>query len=176
VLRTLPVDTLDLNRTRRNGLLDQPQVGALHRELLRRVCARNPKARVLLALGPGARRLAPRVVPAGVDVLPLAKAGSSGAATSWQAALDQLATRGYPTDLPNPTFQLLSGRGQLPRIDLPYGTLRWVGTSGDRAVRPTDLDLRKPSPDYLKWFVPAWVARLQPAPLTAAEQAAADQL
>jgi uracil-DNA glycosylase len=176
VLRTLPVDTLDLTQTRRNRLLDQPQAQAVHRELLRRVCARNPKARVLLALGPGAQRLAPRVVPAGVDVLPLARAGSSGAAASWQAALDQLATRGYPTDLPNPTFQLPSGRGQLPRIDLPYGTLRWVGTSGDRAVRPTDLDLGKPSPDYLKWFVPAWVAKLAPAPLTPAEKAAAQQL
>ena len=69
-----------------------------------------------------------------------------------------------------------SGRGQLPRIDLPYGSLRWPGTSGDRAVRPTDLDIDKPSPDYLKLFAPAWVAALAPAPLTSAEQAAADQL
>jgi uracil-DNA glycosylase len=176
VLRTLPVDTGDLTQTRRNSLLDHPQVRALHRELLRRVCAQNPKARALLALGPGAQRLAPQVAPAGVDVIPLTKSGASGAAASWQAALDQLATRGYPRDLPNPTFQLPSGRGQLPRIDLPYGTLRWVGTSGDRAVRPIDLDLGKPSPDYLKLFVPAWVAALPPAPLTAAEKAAADQL
>ena len=51
-----------------------------------------------------------------------------------------------------------------------------MGTSGDRAVRPTDLDLGRPSPDYLKLFAPAWVAQLAPAPLTPAEQAAADQL
>jgi hypothetical protein len=51
-----------------------------------------------------------------------------------------------------------------------------VGTSGDRAVRPTDLDLGKPSPDYLKLFAPPWVVALPPAPLTPAEQAAADQL
>ena len=67
-------------------------------------------------------------------------------------------------------------RSQLPRRDLPYGTTRWVGTSGDRAVRPTDLDLGRPSPDYVELFVPAWVANLGPAPLSAAEQAAADQL
>jgi uracil-DNA glycosylase len=176
ILRTLPVDTLDLTQARRNSLLDQPQVRALHRELLRRVCSQNPKVRVLLALGPGAQRLAAQVVPVGVDAIPLAKAGTSGAAASWQAALDQLATRSYPKDIANPTFQFPSGRGQLPRIDLPYGTLRWVGTSGDRAVRPTDLDLGKPSPDYLKIFAPSWVASLQPAPLTPAEKAAADQL
>ena len=51
-----------------------------------------------------------------------------------------------------------------------------MGTSGDRAVRPTDLDLGRPSPDYLKLFAPAWVAQLAPAPLSPVEQAAADQL
>jgi hypothetical protein len=110
-----------------------------------------------------------------MEVLELAAAGP-GATASWQAALDQLATRTYPKDLTNPSFQLGPGRGQLPRADLPYGTLRWVGSSGDRAVRPTDLNLDRPSPNYLKLFAPTWVAQLTPAPLTPAEQAAADQL
>jgi hypothetical protein len=84
--------------------------------------------------------------------------------------------RQYPRDVANPSFQLPTGRGQLPRADLPYGTLRWVGTSGDRAVRPIDLDLDEPSPDYLKLVAPSWVTQLPSAPLTPAEQAAADQL
>jgi uracil-DNA glycosylase len=176
IVRTLPVDTLDLTLARRNSLLGQPQVQALHRELLRRVLAQNANVTALLALGPGAQRLAPEVAPGGLDVISLAAHGTTDAAASWQAALDQLATRTYPRDLASPSFQLGTGRGQLPRADLPYGTLRWVGTSGDRAVRPTDLDRNKPSPDYLKLFAPAWVAQLPPAPLTAAEQAAADQL
>jgi len=54
--------------------------------------------------------------------------------------------------------------------------LRWVGSSGDRAVRPTDLDTDKPSANYLKLFAPTWVAQLGPAPLTPAEQQAAEQL
>jgi uracil-DNA glycosylase len=176
VLRTLPVDTLDLTQAERDSLVDQPQVRALHRELLRRVRAQNPAVTAVLALGPGARRLAPQVTPAGIEVIELATHGATGAAASWQAALDRLATHSYPKDVANPSFQLGSGRGQLPRTDLPYGALRWLGTSGDRAVRPTDLDLGRPSPDYLKLFVPAWVAQLPPAPLTPAEQAAADQL
>jgi uracil-DNA glycosylase len=176
ILRTLPVDTLDLTTAKRNSLVDRPQVQALHRELLRRVLAQNPDVTALLALGPGAQRLAPQVAPAGLEVIQLAAHGASQSAASWQQALDRLATRSYPKDVANPSFQLGSGRGQLPRIDLPYGTLRWVGTSGDRAVRPTDLDLDRPSPDYLKLFAPAWVAQLAPAPLSPAEQAAADQL
>jgi uracil-DNA glycosylase len=176
VVRTLPVGTLDLTQARRNSLLDLPQVQALHRELLQRVLAQNPDVTALLALGPGAQRLAPQVAPAGLEVIGLAAQGASGAAASWQAALDRLATRAYPRDVANPSFRLPAGRGQLPRADLPYGTLRWVGTSGDRAVRPTDLDLGRPSPDYLKLFAPAWVAQLAPAPLSPAEQAAVDQL
>jgi uracil-DNA glycosylase len=176
ILRTLPVDPLDLTQSRRTSLVDQPQVQALHRELLRRVRAENPQANLLLAIGPGAQRLAGQVAPAGMEVIELAAAASSGANASWQAALDQLATRTYPKDLTNPTFQLDPGRGQLPRIDLPYGTLRWVGSSGDRAVRAIDLDLNKPSPDYLKLFAPSWVAQLPPAKLTPEEQQAADQL
>ena len=97
-------------------------------------------------------------------------------AASWQAGLSDLSGRTYPMDLTNPTFSLPSSRGQLPRIDLPYGTPRWIGTSGDRGVRPRDMDLGRPSPDYLKLFLPSWVAALAPAPLTPAEQQAADQL
>jgi uracil-DNA glycosylase len=176
IVRTLPVDTLDLTQSRRNGLLDRPQVQALHRELLRRVVAQNRDVTALLAVGPGAQRLAPKVAPRGLKVIQLAAHGASGQQASWRAALRQLATRHYPKDLSHPSFRLPAGRGQLPRTDLPYGTLRWVGTSGDRAVRPVDLDLDRPSPDYLKLFAPAWVAELPPAPLTRAERAAADQL
>jgi uracil-DNA glycosylase len=176
VVRTLPVDTLDLTQTRRDALVDQPRVQALHSELLRRVLAQNPDVTALLAVGRGAQRLAPHITPPGLQAIGVGAFGASGAAASWQAALDQLATRNYPKDLANPSFQLPTARGQLPRIDLPYGTLRWVGTSGDRAVRPTDLDLGKPSPDYLKLFAPNWVAQLTPAPLTPAEQTAADKL
>ena len=127
-------------------------------------------------MGPGARRLAPAVVPAGLDVIGLAAPDEPSFLSSWQAALTQLAGRAYTRDLAKPTFTAPAARSQLPRIDLPYGTLRWAGTSGDRAVRPVDTDTGKPSPDYLKLFLPAWAANLDPAPLTAEEQLAAKQL
>lgn len=175
VLRTLPVDTLDLSAAKRAALVDRPEVRAVHRELLRRV-AKNGGLRILLAMGPTARRLAPHVAPAGFTVIEAKRHGESGWAASWQAVLGTLAGKTYTKDLSSPTFTLPSGRGQIPRIDLPYGTLRWVGTSGDRGVRPDDLDLDRPSPHYLKLFVPRWVSELAPAPLGAAEQAAVDDL
>ncbi len=176
ILRTIPVDTLDLSASKRLALVDEPEVRALHRELLARVRVANAGASILLAMGPGARRLAPQVVPPGTTVIDLAGHGETGWKTSWKAALTNLTGRTYAKDLSSPTFSLPSARSQLPRIDLPYGTPRWLGTSGDRGVRPTDVDLGRPSPDYLKLFLPSWVAALAPAPLSAAEQTAADQL
>jgi hypothetical protein len=176
VLRTLPVDTTDLGQAARNALLDRPEVVAWQREVLRRVLAANSDVGALLAVGPGAQRLAPSVAPVGLGVLPMAAAGASGAAANWQQVLSGLAGRAYHKDIPSPSFTLGGGRGQLPRIDLPYGALRWLGTSGDRGVRPTDLDSGRPSPDYRKLFAPGWVAKLAPAPLSAAEQDAADKL
>ena len=38
-------------------------------------------------------------------------------------------------------------------------------------MRPIDTDTGKPSPDYLKLFLPTWVASLDPAPLTAVRAA-----
>jgi hypothetical protein len=176
ILRTVPVDTSDLTAARRRSIVDNQQVQAVHREVLRRVAAGNPAVAAVLTLGPDAHRLAPAVVPAGVPVVQLAGHGASGWHSSWQDALTDLAGRSYPRDIDQPTFAMPATRSQLPRIDLPYGVPRWVGTSGDRAVRPTDLTTGKPSPDYLKVFVPGWVARLEPAPLSPAEQQAADRL
>jgi uracil-DNA glycosylase len=176
IIRTLPVDTSDLTPAKRLSLVAAAEVQALHRELLRRVLAKNTGVTAVLAMGPGARRLAAAVVPAGTDVIEVAAHGEPGFTNSWQTALTTLAGRTYTPDLTNPSFTLPAGRSQLPRIDLPYGTPRWVGTSGDRAVRPVNTDTGKPSPDYLKLFVPGWVAALKPAPLTAAEQQAADEL
>jgi uracil-DNA glycosylase len=176
IIRSLPVDTLDLTPAKRLTLVDHPKVQALHRELLSRVRSSNAGITALLAMGPGARRLAPNVAPAGLDIIELAGHDEPGFQASWQAALTQLAGRAYTKDLTNPTFVAPTVRSQVPRTDLPYGTPRWVGTSGDRAVRPKDTTLGKPSPDYLKLFLPSWVAALGAAPLSPAEQAAADQL
>ncbi len=176
IIRTLPVDTSDLTAAKRLTLVDHPKVRALQGELLRRLRSSNAGVTALLAMGPGARRLAANVAPAGLDVIELAGHGEPGFQASWQAALTQLSGRTYTKDLTNPSFTAPTTRSQLPRADLPYGTPRWLGTSGDRAVRPKDGDTGKPSRDYLKLFLPSWVASLAPAPLSPAEQAAADQL
>jgi hypothetical protein len=52
ILRTVPVDTLDLTPERRSAMVDDARVRALHREILSRVRAASPGLGALLALGP----------------------------------------------------------------------------------------------------------------------------
>ena len=146
ILRSIPVDTLDLTAAARNAIVDDAKVRALHGELLRRIAAANGGLAALVAVGTAARRLAPHVAPAGLPIVELAAHGGAGWAASWQAGLTDLAARNYAKDVTNPTFALPATRSQLPRIDLPYGTTRWIGTSGDRGIRPRDLDLAGPRP------------------------------
>jgi hypothetical protein len=174
ILRTVPVDTSDLPAATRRRITGDDRVRALHRELLRRVLAANAGVAALLAVGTGAQRLAAAVAPPGLPVIGAAAHGTSGWRASWQGALADLTARPYAHDVA--TGALPATRGQVPRADLPYGTPRWAGTSGERGVRPVDLTTGRPSPDYLKVFVPEWVARLRPAPLSPAEQKAADEL
>jgi len=75
-------------------------------------------------------------------------------------ALGRLAAIGHARDrAPAPWDGL---RGQVTRADLPFGTLRWQATSGDRALRPTHKGV--PSRDYAKLVMPAWAAALAPPP------------
>jgi uracil-DNA glycosylase len=176
ILRPLPVDTLDRPPGTTNALVDNASVQAVHREIIRRVKQDNAGLKAVLAVGRFAARLAPHVVPSELPVIALKAWNDSGWLASWQAALDQLSGMAYTKDMASTTFHADGGRGQIPPLDLPYGTPRWVGTSGDRGDRPKDLVTGKPSPDYLKILGPSWVAGLPPSPLTAAEKAAADQL
>ncbi|MBA3339209.1 MAG: hypothetical protein H0T54_05600 [Geodermatophilaceae bacterium] len=173
ILRTVPVDTSDLSAAKRDALVDRPEVQTLHRHLLAALEAGNSGWALLLAVGPGARRLAASVVPQGVPVLNMKAFTETGSRADWQNALDQMSSRTYAKDISAPTFSLPTERSQVPSLDLPYGTPRWMGTSGTRGSRPVDRTTGKPSPDYLKVYQPTWVNALPPPPLSAADAATA---
>jgi hypothetical protein len=181
VLGVLPFDTLGVPWGTVRRLVDDPRTVALHRELLRRVRAANPGLALVLAVGPQARRLVAALPTDPLPVLPLRAWRERGARADWQRAVAHVRERCAAGDLPTltvgpdgqrvvATFAWDGRRRQVPRRDLPFGAVRWRGTSGDRAVRPL-LD-GEPSPWHLAVFQPRWVADLPPAPLSAAEAAA----
>jgi uracil-DNA glycosylase len=175
IVRTVPVDVGDLTTARRNTLANNAAVRALHAEIWSRVRAANSGLAALLTIGTGAQQLASNVAPAGLPVINL-PAWSSGAAGQWQAGLGTLSGLTYAKDLSTPSFDLPSGRGRVPSGDLPNGTPLWVGTSGDRGSRPVDGNTGRPSPDYLKVYLPEWAFELTPPPLSAADAALVNQL
>jgi uracil-DNA glycosylase len=172
ILRALPVDTSDLPAVQVDALVDNAQVRALHSAIVQQVVALASTA-VALTMGPHANRLADHVLPGGLRRIRMKAWGQGGALADWQTALDSLKTVSYPKDVASPSFQYDGRRGQIPRIDLPYATLRWQGSSGDRAVRGSSGG--QPSPDYYKVFMPDWAFRLAPEPLSADEQLAVDK-
>jgi uracil-DNA glycosylase len=175
ILRTVPVDVSDLTAAKRNAIVDNAQVRALYSEILRRVAAANSGLAALVAMGPSAQRLAPHVAPNGVPVIELS-AWSTSARPQWQTVLDTLSGLSYTKNTSAPSFTMPTTRGRVPSADLPNGTPLWVGTSGDRASRPKDNHTGKPSPDYLKLYLPAWTNALAPPPLSSADAALVDQL
>ncbi len=166
ILRVLPVDVLGLSRGTRNAIVDDPQVVKVYAEILERVVAANRRQQVLLAMGPMARRLAPNVRPSSLELVELPAWHGRDATADWNAALAALSQLDYDRDAAA-SFTYDGSRGQIPRRDLPYGTLRWWGTSGTRATRPSNGSQR-----LRKYLQPQWVFETGSDPLDAGELAA----
>jgi hypothetical protein len=173
IVRVLPVDTLGLPAAKVRTMVDHPKVLALYQAIVDAIAAASPGLAAIVAVGPNARRLAAAVNQPGRPLVAMKAWKEAGAKADWQQALSALSALHYPTDI-TPTFSYDGRRGQIARIDLPYGTLRWQASSGDRAARASIAG--NPSGDYYKVFMPAWAFALAPRPLTPAEQAVADTL
>jgi uracil-DNA glycosylase len=161
ILRPLPVDALGEDPERVGRALDDPRTRALHGEAVRRI-----RPQVIVAAGRGARRLAAGLDPA-APVVQMEAFGAAGWLASWRGALQALRGEAYAKDIAQPVFAYDGGREQIPRIDLPFGTLRWQGGSGDRGQRA--LIGGTASRDYYRVVMPAWAAALAPTPLSAAD-------
>jgi hypothetical protein len=171
IIRILPVDTLDLNADTVSAIVCHPQVQKVYQAIVDRFIARN-RGGFFLSFGPHARTLLQYLSLGDLPVVALKAWKDQGALQDWQSQLQALRQIDYRREVANPPFAYDGQRGQIPRVDLPYGTLRWVGTCGDRARRPIDLSTQVPSPDYYKIFVPDWVYDLAPLPLSSDEQSA----
>jgi uracil-DNA glycosylase len=173
ILRVLPVDTSELPAAKVRALVDHSQVRAVYIAIVDALAAASPDLGAVVAVGPAATRLVTKVHNTGAPVVTMKAWRESGALASWNAALSTLAGMNLPREV-TPSSSYDGGRGEIPRADLPFGTLRWNGTSGDRAVRARENGT--PSPDYYKVFMPAWAAALGPAPLSASEAAAVSKI
>jgi hypothetical protein len=167
ILRTLPVDVMDLPAAKVKEIVDNSQVRAVYSAIVQNVISASPSLGAVVTVGANAAHLASAVVPSRFTVVAM-QAWAPSALANWRGALTQLNALSFPRD--GATAAHYDGsRGEIPRIDLPYGTLRWQATSGDRGARAQEQG--KPSPDYYKVFMPNWAFALAPAPLSPSEAA-----
>jgi uracil-DNA glycosylase len=175
ILRVLPVDTLDLAPGSVAAIVGHPQVQKVYQAIVDRLLqsgAAGGGLGLALAVGPQARALAGHVAWGGLPVVNLKAWAEPGALQDWQHHLPAIEAIPYRRDVANPSFEYDGRRGQIPRADLPYGALRWIGTSGDCAQRAMDVPAHLLSPHYYKLTMPAWASGLAPAPLSVEEEAA----
>jgi uracil-DNA glycosylase len=168
ILRVLPVDTLADDAATVRTAVDHPATRTLYTEIVDRL---DPE--VVIATGPQARRLASHL-SLRAPLVRMKAASQSGFAADWRRALHDLEAFSYPRDVTHPSFDYQGEREQIPRRDLPYGTLRWQGSSGDRALQARQGG--KPSYNYYKLVMPDWAYQLEPEPLTTRERRSLDQL
>jgi hypothetical protein len=169
ILRVLPVDTLEEDPAEIRAALDHPATIALYQELLRR-----SRPQVIVSMGPNARRLTGRLDIGGTPVVKMKGLNQSRFATDWRRALGDLRSLRYKKDISRPSFTYGGEREQIPRADLPFGTLRWQATSGDRGLQA--LRFGRPSPDYFKLVMPRWAFELDPDPLTSRQRRRLDPI
>ncbi len=173
IVRVLPVDASDLSAAQMTTIVDNPQVRKVYTAIVEAIATASPELGAIVAVGPNATRLAGSVNTTGKPVVTMKAWASEGALADWNRALSELASVTFPRDVtPAPSYD--GQRGEIPRTDLPFGTLRWQATSGDRAVRATEDGT--PSPDYYKLFMPSWAAALAPAPLSPSEAASVPKI
>jgi uracil-DNA glycosylase len=169
ILRVLPIDTMADNQSAVAAAVDSAPVRAIYAEAVRLA-----RPQVLVFVGPQSQRLQSHVTPTGIPTVTMKSRLQTGVDASWQAALTQLQALTYRRDITTPTFAYAGEREQIPRQDLPFGTLHWQATSGNRGQQATHNG--SPSFDYYKVTMPAWAAALSAPALSASEAAAAEIL
>jgi hypothetical protein len=172
IIRILPIDTLGLDADTIMAMVGHPAVQRVYQAIVDEIIAASKNLGLVLTFGQYAHALAQSIQFGNLATVALKAWNEQDALQDWQGHLQTIQQLDYKREIDNPTFEYDGQRGQIPRFDLPYGTIRWAGTSGDRARQPVDLATQSLSPDYYKIFMPEWAYRLDPLPLSRKEQTA----
>ncbi|MBT3586961.1 MAG: hypothetical protein HN509_18765 [Halobacteriovoraceae bacterium] len=173
ILRTLPVDTMDLSVDHVTRIALQPSVDNARINLIDEVLAYE-QTEVVITIGPVAEA-ALEGWDLGVQVINLDIADPAlKHVAGYRSALKQLKSLGLKSDS-KPTWSYNGTPSIIPRKDLPAYTRWWMGTSGDLAARSFEwLDgERVDNPNYYKVYAPKWNNswRAKTSDLTSAEKA-----
>lgn len=154
IIRTLPVDTLDLSIKQAAQVALDPDVTKTRNAILISLLAEG-KTKLIITLGPIAKE-AIKAVPTQVPVINMTAPGTKNQKTAWNNSLKRIAQLNLGF---TPQGKFNGELTAIPREELPVHTRWWMGTSGSRAARAylkTDKG-QQWSGDYYKFDAPNWV-------------------
>jgi uracil-DNA glycosylase len=166
ILRVLPVNSLDASNDTVTAVVTHPQTIAVYQAIIDKIREQSHAPELLLTVGSQAKMLGDELAIDNLPIISLKGWSEVNVLADWQQKLGSIQQIDYQRDVDAAPFSYDGQRGQIPRIDLPFGCLRWQGSSGSRGVQAVDEDTSELSPHYFKHYMPQWAAQLDPEPLT----------
>lgn len=158
ILRSLPVDTMDLSIDDQIKIALNDSVYEAREEIVSSVL-KNGKTKLVLTVGPVAKAIAAKMKWGSLPVVSLDSA-DKGHEKQWNSALSEI--KKLSLELDSKAQASYSPKlSVIPRQDLPAYTRWWMGTSGSRAIRAQESVSGKKvyNGDYYRVIAPNWAAR-----------------
>lgn len=173
ILRTLPVDTLDLSVEKRLAVATDAKVSDARRRIIESVLSAG-KTKVIFTIGPVAQKVVSDLGDLEVKVVNLPEF-SDKTIKEVKSVISKVKDLGLTIDVAG-KFDYAGTVSIIPRLDLPAYTRFWMGTSGSRAVRAYEVvDGKKVyNPDYYIFKAPQWATKWPEGALSAEEKASVE--
>ena len=179
IIRTLPVDTLGLDAKKVRKISTHKQVERVRKAVLERILSRN-NTLVILTVGEHAADAVSKLNTDKISVFNLKSASDKNAAEDWSKQLKRILKVKYPRDdqkleraFTYKDKDWKNTRLEINRRDLPFGTVRWIGTSGNLTERALKDRRGNYTPgDYYKISMPGWANAEKASRLSKEESAA----
>ncbi|PIP95127.1 MAG: hypothetical protein COW00_17605 [Bdellovibrio sp. CG12_big_fil_rev_8_21_14_0_65_39_13] len=157
ILRSLPVDTMDLSEAEKMSVALNPGVFDSRDEIIQSVL-KNGKTQVVLTLGEVSKAIAEKIKWGSLSVVHLT-APEKGHEKQWNSALAEVKKLNLDLDS-KPSSSYSGSVSIIPREDLPAYTRWWMGTSGSRAARAQETISGKKvyNGDYYRVIAPRWAS------------------
>lgn len=163
ILRSLPVDTLDLPLKKVREIALNEKVDSYRNKLIKKIFKDNTIS-LVISVGPIAKEIVEHQNLSISKInLPIADIANKHI-DKYNNALREIKELKLSLDSENPTYSYKGKLSIIPRRDLPAYTRWWMGTSGDRAVRAFEIieNKRVDSGDYYKVVAPYWIKKTKP--------------
>lgn len=157
IIRTLPVDTIDMTEAQQIKVATQSSVEEARISIINKIIAKSD-TQVVISLGNAAKKVLEGIVLDDVKTFHLNAPKSTSHVRQWKSTLNAIKKSKALTPDVKAVGTYTGKLSIIPRKDLPYGTRWWMATSGDHGAKAyrTVGGKKVFSGDYYKVYAPSW--------------------